>query len=112
MPPDLKGFSIPDEQYDVQQSTAKDGSVDKILKSDISHQRRLLLCVISADVANCYDRIHHTIIVLLFLALGVNTGSIAAMLQYIQMMKFFLYPLCAGLEAHSSIEIASGKICC
>ncbi len=81
---------IPPEQYATQQSTSEDGSFDKILESDISRQKRLPLCIISADAANCYDRVHHLIIALLFLALGVGSGSITAMLSTIQLMKFFL----------------------
>ena len=81
---------IPAEQYADKQSTADDGSFEKILESDISCQKKLPLCIISADAANCYDRVHHTILALLFLALGVHTGAISAMLQSIQMMKFFL----------------------
>ena len=46
---------IPTEQYATQQSTADDGLFDKILESDISCQKRLPLCIISADAANCYD---------------------------------------------------------
>ena len=55
------------EQYADKQSTADDGSFDKILESDISRQKKLPLCIISADAANCYDRVHHTIIALPFL---------------------------------------------
>ena len=81
---------IPGEQYSEQQSTAEDGSWDKILQSDISRQFRLAMGIISADAANCYDRINHVIMALLFLAIGVPTGAIAAMLMSIQLMKFYL----------------------
>ena len=81
---------IPGKQYSEQQSTAEDGSWDKILQSDISRQFRLAMGIISADAANCYDRINHVIMALLFLAIGVPTGAIAAMLMSIQLMKFYL----------------------
>ena len=81
---------IPQEQYSDKQSTAEDGTFDKILQSDIARQRRMPFAILSADAANCYDRIHHSIMALLFLALGVHTGAIAAMLRSIQIMKFFL----------------------
>ena len=81
---------IPSEQYADKQNTADDGSFDKILESDMSCQKKLPLCIISADASNCYNRVHHTIMALLFLAIGVTTGAISAMLQSIQRMKFFL----------------------
>ena len=81
---------IPSEQYSDKQNTAEDGSFDKILQGDISRQKRLPMSIISADAANCYDRVHHTIMALVFLSLGVRTGAIKAMLQSIQLMKFFL----------------------
>ena len=81
---------IPGEQFSEQQSTAEDGSWDKILQADISRQFRLPMCITSADAANCYDRINHAIMALLYLALGVPVGTIAAMLLTIQLMKFFL----------------------
>ena len=81
---------IPNEQYSDKQSTAEDGTFDKILQSDIGRQRRLPFAIISADAANCYDRIHHSIMALVFLALGVHTGVITSMLRSIQLMKFFL----------------------
>ena len=81
---------IPAEQYSEKQSTADDGSFDKVLQGDISRQRRLPMSIISADAANCYDRVHHALMALLFLCIGVQVGSIAAMLSSIQLMKFFL----------------------
>ena len=81
---------IPAEQYADKQSTPDDGSFDKILESDISRQKKLPLCIISTNAVNCYNRVHHTILTLLFLALGVHTGTISAMLRSMQMMIFFL----------------------
>ena len=64
---------IPPEQYSEQQSTdaAEDGNFDKVLQGNISSQRRLPMCIISADAANCHDKIHHAIIALVFLCIGV-----------------------------------------
>ena len=81
---------IPSEQYAEKQSTADDGSFDKILQSDISCQQRKPFSILSADAANCYGQIHHTIMAFVFLSLGTGHGSIKAMLLSIQMMKFFL----------------------
>ena len=81
---------IPPEQYSEKQSTAEDGTFDKILQADISRQRRMRMSIVSADAANCYDRINHCFAALLFLCLGVAIGPTKAMLQTIQMMKFYL----------------------
>ena len=81
---------IPPEQYSEKQTTAEDGTFDKILQADISRQQRQRMCIISADAANCYDRIHHAIMALMFLCLGVREGSTVAMLRSIQLMKFYL----------------------
>ena len=48
------------------------------------------MSIVSADAANCYDRINHCFAALLFLCLGVAIGPTKAMLQTIQMMKFYL----------------------
>ena len=48
------------------------------------------MCFISADTVNCYARVHHGIMALVFAALEVNNGSISAILWSIQLMKFFL----------------------
>ena len=52
-------------------------------------KKRLPMSIISVDATDCYDRVHHIIMALVFLSLGVKTGAIAAMLQSIQLMKFF-----------------------
>jgi len=80
---------IPLEQYNKQQTTAEDGSFNKILQSDISRQFKKMMSIVSADAANCYDRVHHAIMVLIFLSLGVGVDPVASMLRSIQLMKFF-----------------------
>ena len=81
---------IPPEQYSDKEHTAEDGTFDKILQSDISRQKRIPLCIVLADAANCYDRVHHAILALMFMAVGVHSGAIVSMLRFIQLMKFFL----------------------
>ena len=80
---------IPLEQYSKQQSTADDGSFDKVLQGDISRQRWLPMSIVSVDAANCYNRIHHAIMTTIFLCIDIQTEAIAAMLYPIQLMKFF-----------------------
>ena len=66
---------IPAEQYSEQQSTAEDGSRDKNFQADISGQFRLPMWIMSVDAADCYNRINHAIVALMYLALGVPVFS-------------------------------------
>lgn len=81
---------VPPKQYSKKESTAEDGTFDKMLQSDISRQFRQRTGVISADAANCYERIHHAIMALVFLPLCIGKGPIASMLTSIKLMNFFL----------------------
>jgi hypothetical protein len=42
------------------------------------------------DASNCYNRIAHTIALLIFQSFGVEDMAVATMLEMIQEMKFFL----------------------
>ncbi len=81
---------IPEEHFSEKDSTAEDGKFANVLASDIARQRRQPFCSLSADASNCYDRIHHAIMSLVFASMGIPGGAIRAMLQPIQLMKFFL----------------------
>ena len=81
---------IPDEHYSNKGKTAKDGQCANVLMCDLSRQKRQKMAVVSADPGNCYNRIHHCIMALVFLALGMPKSAIRAMLASIQMMHFFL----------------------
>ena len=81
---------IPDEQFAEQQSDCQDGALFKRLIADISRQLKLPLGIISADAANCYDRVAHAFASLVFQAFGVFITAVMAMLCTIQYMKFFL----------------------
>ena len=81
---------IPPEQYKDKEHAVEDGTFDKVLQSNISRQKQIPLCIVSADVANCYDQVHHAVLALMFMAVGVHSGAIVAMLRSIQLMKFFL----------------------
>ena len=81
---------IPPEQYSDKEHTAEDGTFDTVLQSNISCQTRIPLCIVSADTVNCYNRVHHAVLVLMFMAVGVHSGAIVAMLRSIQLMKFVL----------------------
>ena len=57
---------------------------------DLLRQRRQKIGSLSADAGTCYDRMHHAVMALVFLTLGVPLRAIAAMLRNIQLMQFFL----------------------
>ena len=84
------GGMIPDEHFSDKGKPAEDGKFSNVLVCDLSRQRRQKMGSISADAGNCYDRIHHAIMALVFLALGVPSGAITSMLPSIQLMQFFL----------------------
>ncbi len=71
-------------------STAEDAKLDKTLMADLSWQARQPMTVVSADAANCYDRVNHVIMSLVWLALtNGNIPAIVVMLICLQTMKFF-----------------------
>ena len=84
------GGMIPDEHFSDKGKTAEDGKFSNVLVCDLSRQKRQKMGSISADAGNCYDRIHHAIMALVFLALGVPPAAITSMLRSIQLMQFFL----------------------
>jgi hypothetical protein len=97
-----EGF-IPTEQQADKQKTAEDGLfMMKVLKHDISRQKRAPFAQMSVDAANCYDRIHHLILGLMLLAMGVPIGPITAMHYIIQSMKYFLRTGYGESKSHMS----------
>ena len=84
------GGMILDEHFSDKGKTAEDGKFSNILVCDLPRQRRQKMGSILADAGNCYDRIHHASMALVFLALGVPTGAITSMLCSIHLMQFFL----------------------
>jgi hypothetical protein len=80
---------IPEDQYSKKGSTAEDSKLNNRLTMDLSRQLRQPLVAVSADADKCYNRINHIIMSLLLLAIGVDEGSINAMLLCIQGMQFF-----------------------
>ena len=100
----------PEEHYSEKDSTAEDGKFAGILMCDISRQQRRQMALVSADAGNCYDRIHHCIMLLCFLAAAVPVGAIKAMMRSIQLMKFFLRTgwgessTCIGGDPHKIVQ--------
>ena len=85
----LENGYIPEEQFSQRESTAEDAKMDTRLTMDLSRQRRQPMGSVSADAANCYDRINHIIMAFLLFAVTGWSGAIATLLAPIQKMKFF-----------------------
>ena len=82
------GF-LPEEHFSKKESTAEDAKVDKALTEDLSRQARHPTAVVSVDAAQCYDRVNHVIMALVWLALIGNMAPILVLLHCMQNMKLF-----------------------
>ncbi len=80
---------LPEELYSQQGRTAEDACFDKTLTLDISRQSRQPLSIISVDAAQCYDRVNHTIMALVWLALQVPFHAVSMILQCLGYMRIF-----------------------
>lgn len=69
---------MPDEFFSKKMRTSTDGSMAKVLFSDIVHQIRLPAGISSVDASNCYDhdRIAHAIASLIFQSCGVPDTAV------------------------------------
>jgi hypothetical protein len=78
------------ELFSQKGSVAEDAKYDKTLMADLSQQARHPMTVISADVAYCYKRVNHVIMLLKWLVLtNGNIPAIVTALLCLQMMKIF-----------------------
>ena len=84
------GGMIPDGHFSDKGKTADDRKFSNVLVCDLSRQRRQKMGLILADAGSCCHLIHHAIMALVFLALGVPSGAITLMLCSIQFVQFFL----------------------
>jgi hypothetical protein len=84
-----------------------DGSLAKTLFYDIVLRTQSPVAIASVDASNCYDRIAHGMALLIFQSFGVEDTAVAALLETIQEMKFFLCTAYGDSKdfAGSSIEI-------
>ena len=64
---------LPEEHFSKKGSTADDAKFDKTLIEDLSRQSRIPVSIVSVDAAQCYDRVNHVNMSLVWLAL--NWGS-------------------------------------
>ena len=80
---------LPEKHFSKKGSTADDAKFDKTLMEDISRQSRMPMSIVSVDAAQCYDRVNHVIMSLVWLALIWVVGLIKVLLHCLQTMKFF-----------------------
>ncbi len=98
---------IPEEIFSEKNHMADDGGLAKTLFYNIVWQMRSSAAITSVDASNCYDQITHAMASLIFQSFGVKDTAVAAMLETIQEMKFFLRTAYRDSKdfARSSIEI-------
>ncbi len=98
---------IPEEIFIKKNRTADDGGLAKTLFYDIVQQTQLPAAIALVDASNCYDQIAHTMASLIFLSFGVEDTAVAAMLETIQEMKYFLQTVYGDSKdfAGSMVEI-------
>jgi hypothetical protein len=95
---------IPEEIFSEKNRMADDGGLAKTLFYDIVRQTCSPVAIASVDASNCYNQIAHAMASLIFQSFGVEDTVVAAMLETIQEMKFFLCTaygdskVCAGLS--------------
>jgi ribonuclease HI len=80
---------LPEEHYSQKESTAEDACFDKTLTYDISRQTRTLMAVMSVDAAQCYDRVHHGLMSLIWLALTRNLSVVQTLLTCLGDIKIY-----------------------
>ena len=61
---------------------------------DICRQSRIPMAIISIDAAQCYDRVKHACLIILWAALINNALIGLVVLQCLQMMEFFQWTGC------------------
>ena len=82
------GF-LPEEHFSKKGSTAEDAKFDKTLTENLSGQARHPMAVVSVDAAQCYDRVNHVIMALVWYALIGKMGPIPVLLTCMQTMRLF-----------------------
>jgi hypothetical protein len=100
---------VPEEIFSEKNRMADNGGLAKTLFYDILRQTQSPAAIASVDASNCYDRIVHTMALLIFQSFGVEDTAVATMLETIQEMKFFLRTAYGDSTnfAGSTIEIKS-----
>ncbi len=83
-------YGMREEIFSKKNSMADDRTLCKTIFHDITHQARVPAAIALVDASNCYDRIAHTMALLIFQAFGVPLTAVETMLRAIENTKFFL----------------------
>ena len=81
---------IPPEQIARAGTDANVGTVLKHLHNDIHRTMHINSAVVSADLTNCYDAVHHSIASIAVQAMGVPVLAVKLVLSCLQTMFFWL----------------------
>ncbi len=81
---------IPEEIFSEKNRMENDSGLTKTLFYDIVRQTCSLAAIALVNASNCYNQIAHAMASLIFQSFGVEDTAVAAMLETIQEMKFFL----------------------
>ena len=82
------GF-LSEEHFSKKVSTAENAKFDKTLPEDLSRQTRHANGVVSVDSTQCYDRVNHVIMALVWYALIQKMGPVLVLLACLQKMRLF-----------------------
>jgi hypothetical protein len=78
---------LPEKHFSQCNSTSEDACFDKTLTLDISQQSRTPMAIIFVDAAQCYDRVNHKMMGLVWRALQVPIHTVAIIIHCVQYMK-------------------------
>ena len=85
----IEGGHLPEEHFSKKGSTAIDAKFDETLMRDISRQSRNPLAIVLVDAAQCYDRVNHVMLALMWLALLKHPVIVNVILECLQTIKFY-----------------------
>ena len=85
----LKAGEIPEEHYAQKESTAEDANMDKTLTFDLSRISKTPMTNVSVDAENCFDRISHVILMLIWYAITQDWMLVTMFLEVIGRMRLF-----------------------
>ena len=80
-----------EEIFSDKNRTVEEGCLTKVLFYNVLRQTRKNGAICSVDADNCYDRVAHAIVSLIFQAYDIPLTAAQTMLKAIQEMKFFLH---------------------
>jgi hypothetical protein len=96
-----------EEIFSKKNQMADDGTLCKTLFFDIARQAQVPTAIALVDTSNCYNRIAHAMVSMIFQAFGVPTSAGESMLGAIESMKFFLH---TGFGDQHHLQVAGSAL--